>query len=203
MIKGLDYNTQRSHLTMPEYGRIVQDMVEHAINIEDKAERQAAAEKIIQTMTTRSTEAKSNPEFMHKLWNHLALMSDFKLDIDYPYDVFEVRAIAEKPQPLTYPKDKIPVRHYGKLVHDACEILATMPEGEERDELARSTANQMRRMLLEYGHTNAREESVFYDLERFTDGKIKLSSSTFHFDKPVIQMEKQSKKRKKKNHNKG
>lgn len=198
MLTGLDYNTQRSHLEMPEYGRIVQDMVAYALTIEDREERQAAAEKIIRTMAIKSSDDKSSPDFIHKLWNHLALLSDFKLDIDYPYDVEEARAIQTKPNPLPYPNTKIPVRHYGKLIHDACEIMATMQPGEELDELARSTANQMRRMLLEYGHSNAREESVFYDIERFTDGKVKLNPATFRFDKTVIQMEKQSTKKKKK-----
>lgn len=197
-MQGLDYNTQRSHLMLPEYGRIVQDMVKHALSLEDKEDRQAAAEKIIQTMGIMSSEDKNSPDFQHKLWNHLAIISDFKLDVDYPYDVEEARVMMTKPQKLAYPNDHIPVRHYGKHIHEVCEILATMPEGEERDELARSTANQMRRMLLEYGHSNAREESVFHDIERFTDGKVQLNPSTFRFDRTVILMEKQSTKNKKK-----
>ncbi|MCF0192010.1 MAG: DUF4290 domain-containing protein [Prevotella sp.] len=198
-MQGLDYNTQRSHLMLPEYGRIVQDMVKHAMTIEDKELRQAAAEKIIKTMGTMSSEDKSSPDFQHKLWNHLAIISDFKLDIDYPYNVEEARVIMTKPQPLAYPNERVPVRHYGKLLHETCEIIAKMPEGEERDELARSTANQMRRMLLEYGHTNAREESVFHDIEKFTHGTVELNPATFRFDRTVIQMEKQSTKNKKKN----
>lgn len=197
-MQGLDYNTQRSHLMLPEYGRIVQDMVKHALTIEDKALRQAAAEKIIKTMSTMSSEDKSSPDFQHKLWNHLAIISNFQLDIDYPYNVEEAKDINTKPQPLPYPHERITVRHYGKHLHEVCEVLATMPEGEERDELARSTANQMRRMLLEYGHSNAREESVFHDIERFTDGRVQLNPSTFRFDRTVIQMEKQSTKNKKK-----
>lgn len=197
-MQGLDYNTQRSHLMLPEYGRIVQDMVKYALTIEDKALRQAAAEKIIKTMSTMSSEDKSSPDFQHKLWNHLAIISNFQLDIDYPYNVEEAKDINTKPQPLPYPHERIPVRHYGKHLHEVCEVLATMPEGEERDELARSTANQMRRMLLEYGHSNAREESVFHDIERFTDGRVQLNPSTFRFDRTVIQMEKQSTKNKKK-----
>lgn len=197
-MQGLDYNTQRSHLKLPEYGRIVQEMVKHALTIEDKTLRQAAAEKIIKTMSTMSSEDKSSPDFQHKLWNHLAIISNFKLDVNYPYNVEEARIIMEKPQKLAYPNERIPVRHYGKHLHEVCEILATMPEGEERDELARSTANQMRRMLLEYGHSNAREESVFHDIERFTDGRVQLNPSTFRFDRTVIQMEKQSTKNKKK-----
>lgn len=198
MLTGLDYNTQRSHLEMPEYGRVVQEMVQHALSLEDRGARQAAAEKIIRTMAIKSNDDKNSPDFHQKLWNHLALMSDFKLDIDYPYDVEEARAIQTKPKPLPYPKSKVPVRHYGKLIHDTCEIMATMEPGKELDELARSTANQMRRMLLEYGHSNAREESVFHDIEKFTDGKVKLNPVTFRFDKTVIQMEKQSTKKKKK-----
>ena len=197
-MQGLDYNTERSHLMLPEYGRIVQDMVKHAMTIESKELRQAAAEKIIKTMSTMSSEDKSSPDFQHKLWNHLAIISEFKLDIDYPYDVEEARVLGSKPQPMSYPNERIPVRHYGKHIYEVCEILATMPEGPERDELARSTANQMRRMLLEYGHSNAREESVFHDIARFTDGRVQLNPATFRFDRTVIQMEKQSTKNKKK-----
>lgn len=200
---GLDYNTERSHLILPQYGRIVQEMVEKAMEIDDRQQRNSAAEKIVKTMATMATPEESrNGEFYHRLWNHLAIISDFKLDIDYPYNVAEAKAIIEEPQPIKYPDKRVPVRHYGKHIHNVCEILSTMPEGPEREELARDTANQMRRMLLEYGNSNAREENVIHDIERFTDGKIKLNPQTFRFDKTIIRMEKLTAKKRKRRHKK-
>ena len=199
MNKGLDYNTQRPQLVMPEYGRIVQEMVETAINIEDRQQRQVAAGKIIRTMAAMFPKDQQTANFKHKLWNHLAYISGFRLDIDYPFNIEEAKAMDKKPEPLPYPQGRPKIRHYGKLVEESCAILSDMPEGTERDELARQTANQMRRMLLEYGHSNAREETVFSDLYRLTNGKIQLNPSMFRFDRTVMAMEKQTKKKKKKN----
>lgn len=195
-IEGLDYNTQREKLILPEYGREVQKMVDHAITIEDRAERQRCAETIVEIMG-KMLPQNSNEDHEQMLWDHLALMSGFKLDIDYPYDVTQALKIASKPDPLGYPMAKIPVRHYGKMMFEVFEQLKTMPEGPERDELARITANQMKRSLVLWSHGSADDEKVASDLARYTDGVIQLDLSTFKFEK-INERELKETRRKKK-----
>ncbi|MBR7048632.1 MAG: DUF4290 domain-containing protein [Prevotella sp.] len=195
-IEGLDYNTQREKLILPEYGREVQKMVDHAITIEDRAERQRCAETIVEIMG-KMLPQNSNEDHEQMLWDHLALMSGFKLDIDYPYDVTQALKIASKPDPLGYPMTKIPVRHYGKMMFEVFEQLKTMPEGPERDELARITANQMKRSLVLWSHGSADDEKVASDLARYTDGVIQLDLSTFKFEK-INERELKETRRKKK-----
>ena len=182
-IQGLDYNTQREKLILPEYGREVQNMVDHAVSLTDRQERQRCAEAIIGVMKRMSPQGRENAGHEQKLWDHLALMSNFKLDIDYPLDVTQAAQIATRPAPMKYPMTDIPIRHYGKLLFEAFEKLKTMEPGAERDELARHTANQMKRSLLQWGHGSADDEKVAADLARYTDGAIQLDLSTFKFNK--------------------
>jgi len=148
-IKGLDYNTQREQLVLPAYGREIQKMVEHAVGLPTKEERQQCAQTIVGIMERMYPQVRENADYKQKLWDHLAIMSNFQLDIDYPFDVSDALKIAKRPQPLAYPMAYIPVRHYGKMVCQLFEKLKNMPAGEERDELTRMTANQMKRDLLQ------------------------------------------------------
>lgn len=182
-IKGLDYNTQREKLVLPEYGREVQKMVDHAISLPTKEERQRCAEAIVHIMDRMFPQNRDSANYEQKLWDHLAIMSGFQLDIDYPYDVSAAAEIAKKPQPLGYPMQRIPVRHYGSLIFEVFEKLKSMPPGEERDELTRITANQMKRNLMQWSHGANTEEKIADDLARYTDGVIQLDLNTFKFDR--------------------
>ena len=181
-IEGLDYNTQREKLVLPEYGREVQEMVDYAQTIADKEERQRCAETIVAIMDRMSPQNRENPDYKRKLWDHLAIMSNFQLDIDWPYDISGATQIAHKPEPLGYPMTDIPVRHYGKMMFELFEKLQTMPEGPERDELVRQTANQMKRNLYHWSNGSADDEKIASDLARFTNGKIQLDLETFKFE---------------------
>lgn len=182
-IKGLDYNTQREQLVLPAYGREIQNMVNHAVGLPTKEERQRCAQTIIGIMERMYPQVRENADYKQKLWDHLAIMSNFQLDIDYPFDVSEALKIATRPEPLAYPMSNIPVRHYGKLIFRMCEQLKNMPAGEQRDELTRMTANQMKRDLLQWGHCSNEEEKIADDLARFTDGVIQIDLHTFKFEK--------------------
>lgn len=184
-IEGLDYNTQREKLVLPEYGREIQNMVDYAVAIEDRGERQRCAEAIVAIMKRMFPDGSNAEDQERKLWDHLAIMSDFKLDIDYPYDVTHAEQIAQKPEPMEYPMKRIPVRHYGAMVFELFDKLKTMEPGEERDELMKLTANQMRRNLMQWSHGSSDEEKVASDLARFTDGKIQLDLNNFRFDRIV------------------
>ncbi len=182
-IDGLDYNTQRDALKLPEYGREIQKMVEHALTLPTKAERQQCAESIISIMQRMFPQNRGNRDYLQKLWDHLALMSNFQLDIDYPYDVHQAENLSTRPDPLPYPMQNIPVRHYGHMLFEVFDKLKTMPEGAERDELVRQTANQMKKSLLQWSHGSATDTKVAADLEHFTDGAIRLDLNTFRFEK--------------------
>lgn len=195
-IEGLDYNTQREKLIIPEYGREIQNMVDYAMTIPDRNERQHCAESIIAIMShmfPQNREAE-NPE--QKLWDHLALMSNFKLDIDWPFDIKQAEHILAKPEPVNYPMHNIPVRHYGNMVFELFEKLKNMEPGPERDELTRLTANQMKRNLAQWSHSSSNEERVASDLAKYTDGKIQLDIDTFKFEKTHNKENERSKKKK-------
>ncbi len=181
-IEGLDYNTQREKLLMPEYGREIQKMVDHAVSLPDKAERQKCANTIIHLMESKNPQLKDNEDYEQALWDHLYLMSHKQLDIDWPFDVSEAEKILSKPAPLEHPTGNVRLRHYGRLMEEVFEKLKTMPEGEERDELVRLTANQMKRNLAAWGHGSMDDEKVADDLARFTDGKVQIDLSSFRFD---------------------
>ncbi len=191
-IDGLDYNTQREQLLLPEYGREIQQMVDYAIGIEDRKKRQLCAESIIAIMDRMVPEGRNVEGHERKLWDHLAIMSRFQLDIDYPFDTTNAAQIGRKPEPMPYPMQSIPVRHYGAMLFEMFEQLKTMQPGKERDALVKLVANQMHRNLVLWGHGSSDGEKVASDLARYTDGKIQLDYSNFKFDKVVVDREQPS-----------
>ena len=196
-IKGLDYNTHREKLLMPEYGREIQKMVDYAVSLTDKQERQNCANEIIRMMETKVPELRSNADFEQMLWDHLFMMSHKQLDIDWPFDVSEAEKINNKPNAVPLPQESIRLRHYGKLIEELFEKLKEMPAGEERDVLVCYTANQMKRNLLTWGHGSMSDEKVADDLARYTDGVIQLDLSKVKLDKAAAAEEPKPKKKKK------
>lgn len=172
-------------MVLPEYGREVQMMVNHAVSLKDRAERQRCAETIVAIMDRMFPESRSADDHDRKLWDQLAIMSGFQLDIDYPFEVIQAEQIAKTPEPMEYPMKKIPVRHYGEMLFELFAKLKTMQPGEERDKLVGLVANQMRRNLVQWSHGSSDEEKVADDLARFTDGKIQLDLNNFKFEKIV------------------
>ena len=199
-IKGLDYNTQREKLVMPEYGREIQKMVDLAISLPTKEERMKCAYAIIHQMENKAPQLRDSSDYQQTLWDHLYLMSHKQLDIDWPFDVSNAERILTKPQPMEHPKanSQSHFRHYGHLMMEVFEKLKTMPEGEERDELVRITANQMKRDLATWGHGSMDDEKVADDLARFTDGKIQIDLQSFHFDRTDLTTPNEGKKGKRK-----
>ena len=182
-IQGLDYNTGREKLLMPEYGREIQKMVDYAVSLPSKEERLKCAKTIVRMMLTKVPQIRDNAGYEQTLWDHLYLMSDKQLDIDWPFDVADAEKIHSKPTPIPLPQKRIRLRHYGKLVDELLEKLKTMPEGEERTELIRQTANQMKRDLLTWGHGSADDEKVVDDMARLTDGAVQIDLNMFKFEK--------------------
>lgn len=183
-IKGLDYNTQREPLLMPEYGREIQKMVDLAVALPEKSMRQTCAHAIVRMMEAKVPQIRENENYEQTLWDHLYLISHKRLDIDWPYDVSEAEKILSKPQPMKLPRkaDHVHLRHYGHLLEEIFEKLKTMPAGPERDELVRLTANHMKRDLAMWSHGSMDNEKVADDLARFTDGAIQLDLNSFRFE---------------------
>ena len=197
-IQGLDYNTGREKLLMPEYGREIQKMVDYAISLPSKEERLKCAKTIVRMMLTKVPQIRENAGYEQTLWDHLYLMSDKQLDIDWPFDVTGAETIHSKPTPIPLPQNRIRLRHYGRLVVELLEKLKTMPEGDERSELIRQTANQMKRDLLTWGHGSADDEKVADDMARLTDGAIQLDLGKFKFEKVTAITVDEGKKKKRK-----
>ena len=197
-INGLDYNTQREKLLMPEYGREIQKMVDFAVDLPSKAERLKCAKNIVRMMLTKVPHIRENADYQQTLWDHLYLMSDKRLDIDWPFDVSNAEKIHSRPAPLPLPRTYIHLRHYGRLVEEMLEKLKAMPAGPNRDELVRQTANQMKRDLLTWGYGSADDEKVASDIAAMTDGAIQLDLTKFKFERvTAIPLDEGKKKRKK------
>ena len=182
-IKGLDYNTQRELLQMPEYGREIQRMIDHAVTLPTKEERLLCAKTIVKLMETKVPQIRENSGYEQTLWDHLYLMSHKQLDIDWPFDISGAEKFHDKPQPMKLPQSNVRLRHYGKLVSELLEKLKDMPEGDEREELIRLTANQMKRDLVQWGHGSIDDEKVADDMARMTDGAVQLDLNNFTFER--------------------
>lgn len=173
----MEYNSTRPRLLMPEYGRLVQQMVDRALTIEDRQARQAYAESIVNVMATLSSQPKDAANYRQKLWDHLANIADYKLDIDYPCEI-NVVSPGKRPGRLPYPGSTIKHRHYGKLLENFVEKLKGMPEGSERDELVWMAANRMKRNLADWKDAGHDDQMVAHDLAAYTNGIIAPDFST-------------------------
>lgn len=196
-IQGLDYNTQREALILPEYGREIQKMVDHAIALPTKEERQRCANTIVKQMENKVPQLRENAGYKQTLWDHLYLMSRKKLDIDWPFDMSNADKLYAKPAPMKLPQTNIRLRHYGRLVEEMLAKIKELPEGQERTELIRLTANQMKRDLVQWGHGSIDDEKVADDMARLTDGDIQLDLNTFKFERVVVEDTPAPKKNKK------
>lgn len=166
---------------MPEYGRGIQNMVDHALTLTDRAERQRCAQTIVNIMGNMFPHLRDVPDFKHKLWDHLAIMADYKLDIDYPYEITKSELLVSKPQPMVYPMKRIRYRHYGFLLETLLKKLKDMPEGEERDALVQMVADQMKRSLFNWNKDAMEDDKIAADVACYTDGKVKLDLEHFRF----------------------
>lgn len=170
----MEYNTQQKKLPLPEYGRSVQNMVDHAMTIEDRAERQRCANTIINIMGNMFPHLRDVPDFKHKLWDHLAIMSDFKLEIDYPYEIVEKENLYTKPEPLSYPKINIRYRHYGRTLEKLIAKAAEYTDGEEKKQLIGLIANHMKKSFMAWNKDIVDDRKIFDDLKEYSKGMIEL-----------------------------
>lgn len=193
----LTYNTQQKHLILPEYGRNIQKMVDHCLTIEDREERNACAAAIISAMGSLFPELRQ-PENSHKLWDHLMIMSEFRLDIDAPCEIIDRSSLDTKPDTVDYAQGPLRYRHYGRLVQSMVKKASEMPEGPERDEVVLMLANQMKKQMLAVNPDGVEDARIFKDLADMTHGAIRLipGETRLHEFKVAPQPAKSKKKKK-------
>ena len=176
----MEYNTQQRKLPLPEYGRSVQNMVDHALTIEDRAERQRCANTIVNIMGGMFPQLRDMEDYRHKLWDHLAIMSDFKLDIDYPYEVIKKENLNDKPDCVPYTNSSMHYRHYGKLLEKMLQKWQEMPEGEEKDRLIVYLANHMKKALTAWNKEAVDDEKILKDIMEYTHHEVPLTLDQLH-----------------------
>lgn len=187
------YNTQQKKLILPEYGRNVQQMIDHCVSIEDRAERTRCANTIINIMGNLFPHLRDVDDFKHKLWDHLAIMSDFKLDIDYPYEIIRKENLRTKPEKVPYILTPIRYRHYGKTLERMIKKCEEYPEGPERDQLISLLANHMKKSFLTWNKEVVDDDKIFKDLREYSRGKIDLNPETFRLKESKEFLQKKNK----------
>lgn len=188
-----DYNTQQKKLIMPEYGRNVQQMIDHCVSIEDREERTRCTNTIINIMGNLFPHLRDVDDFKHKLWDHLAIMSDFKLDIDYPYEIIRKENLRTKPDRIPYTLTPIRYRHYGKTLERMIKKCEDYPDGPERDQLISLLANHMKKSFLTWNKEVVDDDKIFKDLREYSHGRIDLSPETFRLKESKEFLQKKNK----------
>lgn len=171
----MEYNTKQKRLPLPEYGRSVQKMVDHAMTIEDRDERQKCANTIVNIMASMFPNLRSLPDFERKLWDHLAIMSGFELDIDYPFEVIKKETFNAPPQRIPYQTGEVRHRHYGRIVEDMIAHACTLEEGEERNKLVELITIQMKKNHIAWNKDGVEDKKIYEDLKAYSKGKIDIS----------------------------
>lgn len=195
----LTYTNHLKALVLPEYGRNIQRMVDRCLEIDDRQERTRAAAAVVDTMLILFPPTGDRNEYIRKLWDHVMIMSEFKLDVDVPFEPVDPAVFADKPDPLPLPA--IPdsrFRQYGSLIRQSIDLACKLPEGEERDELIILTANQMKKMLVEGSRDSVDDARVFADIRALSHGAILMDTSlhVLHDYKPTPKPTGKKKKKK-------
>ncbi|MDB2657023.1 DUF4290 domain-containing protein [Crocinitomicaceae bacterium] len=172
----MQYNTARGKLLLPEYGRNVQNMISHAMEIEDRDERQRAAQAIIEVMGQLNPHLRDVDDFRHKLWTHLFIMSDFKLDVDSPYEIPKKEMLDEKPDIMEYPKSRIRFGHYGQYTQKILEGAEEMSSEEEKEYLTSKMGNFMKRQFLSHNNSAVENSVIAEQLNELSKGTLKIDN---------------------------
>lgn len=168
----MEYNTQLPHLEIPEYGRNIQVMIDHCITIEDRDERNKCARAIIQIMGQLNPHLRDIADFTHKLWDHLFLISKFKLDVDSPYPRPNAETFTTKPLMVPYPASKIKYKHYGKTIERIIDVAKTYDEGPEKKELTRLIANHLKKSYVNWNKDSVTDDVIFKQFKEMTNNEL-------------------------------
>ena len=171
----MEYNTDRTALIIPEYGRNVQRMVDYCLTIEDQEHRSKVAQSIIDVIGNLNPAIRHAPDYAHKLWDHLFIMSRFKLEVESPYPIPTAESFIGLPDEVAYPKKSRKFRHYGSIVKTMIAHALTQEVGEERDALVYGIAYAMKRNYLKYNKDTVADETIVKDLSEMSEGQLALN----------------------------
>ncbi len=174
MTNALEYNTERPHLIIPEYGRHIQKMVDQCVAMEDREERNKCAKSIIAVMGNLNPHLRDVPDFQHKLWDQLFIISDFKLDVDSPYPIPSKEELKQPPEPLSYPQNFPKYRFYGNNIKRMIDVAVTWEEGELKDALIYTIANHMKKSYLNWNKDTVEDDVIFKHLFELSNGAINV-----------------------------
>jgi len=172
----MEYNTTRSHLILPEYGRNVQNMISHAMEIADREERNRATQAIIEVMGQLNPHLRDVDDYRHKLWAHLFIMSDFKLDVDSPYEIPEKESFLEKPKLMPYPKSKIKYGHYGQYTEKILKKAHEVTDEKEKAYLTTAMGNFMKKQFLTHNNSAVENSVIGEKLNELSDGVLTMDN---------------------------
>ncbi len=174
----MEYNTQRPKMEIPEYGRSVQKMIDFACTVKDRDERNTVARAIIKVMGQLAPHLRDEEDQNHKLWNHLFIMSDFKLDIDSPHPKPTPESFYSKPEIVPYPKGKIRYGHYGKTIQLLIAKAIEKEDLREKEAMTLDIANLMKRMYLTFNRDTVTDELIYKQLKELSDGHLTIAEGT-------------------------
>ncbi|WP_420601437.1 DUF4290 domain-containing protein [Flagellimonas sp.] len=175
LVENLEYNTERPKLFIPEYGRHFQKMVDHAVSIADREERNKVAKSIISVMGNLQPHLRDVPDFQHKLWDQLFIMSDFKLDVDSPFPITPKEVLQQRPEPLEYPQNFPKYRFYGNNIKRMIDVAIKWEKGDMRSGLEYAIANHMKKCYLNWNKDTVEDSAIFAHLKELSDGEIDLA----------------------------
>jgi hypothetical protein len=178
VVHHMEYNAERSHLIIPEYGRHLQKLIDQVTVIEDAEERNKSAKYIIQVMGTLNPHLRDVPDFQHKLWDQLFIMSDFKLDVESPYPIPSREVLQLRPEILQYPQNFPKYRYYGNNIKYMIDVANKWEEGEMKNALVKVIANHMKKSYLSWNKDTVKDDVIFEHLYELSDGKLNLLQST-------------------------
>lgn len=168
----MEYNTELSKLIIPEYGRNVQRMVEYLMTIEDKEKRNHQANAVIEVMGNLNPHLRDVPHFKHKLWDHLFIMSEFKLDVDTPYEKPEQEELVKRPDPMAYPQSRIRLRHFGKNILKMIEKAVEIEDEAIQNEMVLAICNHMKKSYVSWNNSSVEDGVIVNQFNKMADGKI-------------------------------
>lgn len=172
----MEYNTTRSTLILPEYGRNVQNMIAHALTLADRSERNRAAQAIIEVMGQLNPHLRDVDDYRHKLWTHLFVMSNFELDVDSPYEIPEAESLQEKPQIMEYPKSVIRYGHYGQYTQKILVESKNIESDDEKEFLVKMMGNFMKTQFLTYNNDAVENSVIANQLSELSKGALKIEN---------------------------
>ena len=203
-IENLQYNTQRGMVLISEYGRNVQKMVEMTLLIEDREKRNLAAQNIVNVMALLNPQVREMADYKHKLWDHLFIISDFKLDVDSPYPVPEKAAIKSRPKPLSYPTSDIRYKYYGRVMEEMIRKIANLEDSPEKIQITQNLANFMKMSYLTWNKDTVDDSTIFNHLTELSKGTMKMDDTVkLNHTAEILAMNKEKMQRENAARNKG